>query len=171
MIFADFGEPMMSTPGLRRGRHASFVPAIPHHFGAVDINSTPTPPSGSATTPPGGGVYTAPPVSTTVPTTYKSQIFLSTQTLAPPTLATGTPPKVMTAPPMMPTAPTDAPVEPSMPQSSFAVTPGVTNAATAAGGELVPASMSSKSNKTLYIVGGLFGMAALVGGVLLARRR
>lgn len=180
MIFADFGEPMMSTPGLRRGRHARFTPAIPHHFGAVDINSTNTPPQGSATTPPGGGVYTAPPPSTTVPTTYKSTLFLSTQQLAPASsLSTSTPPRIMTAPPLPPLAPSSEPTQPSMPQTSFPVsslTPvgtAITNAANAAGLDLVPAGGVTQQRKytSLYILGGVFGVAALVGGIILAKSR
>lgn len=178
MIFADFGEPMMSTPGLRRGRHARFTPAIPSHFGAVDINSTPSPSSPSATTPPGGGVYTAPPTSTTVPTTYKSQVFLSTQLAPQPSLSTSKPPTIMTAPPNAPRAPVDEPIQPSMPQTSFPVsslTPvgtAITNAASAAGLDLVPAGTTQQRKYTsLYILGGAFGVAALVGGIILAKSR
>jgi len=164
MLFADFGEPLLSAPALRHGR-AGLTPAIPSNFGAVDVRSSNDVSEPSATTPSGGAPITiTPPRASALPMSYSQQMVLSTA--SGPAAQGGRAPSIQTAPP-------PAPKGAAMPETNFSIGMRPEDAAlVAAAGALLPVGQlaPSTSRTTLYIAGGFAFLAAAIGVAWIVNR-
>lgn len=197
MLFADYGEPVSgpAQPGWgkvdpisRRQPNgmlvyekdpAAFSPMLPGNYAPIQISTTSTESRApkSATAPTNGMGQTISTKSTTVPTSYQqtTQLPASRPATSTPTgytmptpkpapTASSTPPYNPPPAPMpAPGAPRPAATTSPTPKPDIYFPPGVYDD--------VGTVLQPKSSKTIWYVAGGLGLAAIVGGVFLLRRR